>query len=142
MNKLKLFSAFFFLSSSLAIAQSNPATGADHSQHSWRHAVNFGLKIGTNYSKVYSVDAESFNTDPKFVLAAGMFLSIPLGEALQLQPEILFSQKGYQASGPLLGQGYIITRTSNYIDVPLLIGVKAFKGFTILAGPQYSFLIS
>ena len=142
MNKLKLFSAIFFLSSTIGSAQTGDVTRVDHSQHSWRHDVNFGLKIGANYSNVYSVDAESFNTDPKFGLAAGMFLSIPLGEAIQIQPEILFSQKGYQASGSLLGQSYIITRTSNYIDVPLLIGIKAFKGFTILAGPQYSFLIS
>lgn len=142
MNKLKLFSAIFFLSSSIVSGQASNSSVADHSQHSWRHAVNFGLKIGVNYSNVYSVEAESFNTDPKFGLATGMFLTIPLGEALQLQPEILFSQKGYQASGSLLGQTYVITRTSNYIDVPLLIGVKAFKELTILAGPQYSFLIS
>jgi hypothetical protein len=36
---------------------------------------------------------------------------------------------------------YEYTRTSNFIDVPLLIAFKPTPVITILAGPQYSYLI-
>ena len=59
-----------------------------------------------------------------------------------MQFEVLFSQKGYRATGVLLGSTYEFSRSSNFIDVPLLIAIKPIKRLTILAGPQYSFLVS
>lgn len=102
----------------------------------------FGFKVGTNYSNVYDTDGDSFDADPKFGLAIGAFVTIPLGEFLGVQPEILFSQKGYKANGNLFGTPYEITRTTNYIDIPLLVAVKPVKSLTLLAGPQYSYLLS
>lgn len=104
--------------------------------------IHIGFKVGANLANVYDTDGEQFNADPKYGLAAGLFLSIPIGEFLGVQPEILFSQKGYQTSGSVIGIGYNYTHTSNYIDVPLLFAFKPVPMVTILAGPQYSFLIS
>jgi hypothetical protein len=36
---------------------------------------------------------------------------------------------------------YSITRTSNFIDVPLLLSAKPFGFLTVVAGPQFSYLI-
>jgi hypothetical protein len=102
---------------------------------------SFGLKIGANYSNVYDSKGEEFDADAKFGLAVGAFLSIPIGEYLGIQPELLFSQKGFKATGRMLGSGYDLTRTTNYIDLPLLVALKPAKSVTLLAGPQFSYLL-
>ena len=58
-----------------------------------------------------------------------------------IQPEILISQKGFQGSGTLLGSPYSFKRTSTFIDVPILFAFKPSEFITVLAGPQYSFLL-
>jgi hypothetical protein len=103
--------------------------------------VAFGLKVGTNYSNVYDSEGEDFEANGKFGLAGGAFLSIPLGTYLGIQPEVLFSQKGFKGSGTMFGSSYEFTRTTNYLDVPLLIAVKPISAITIVAGPQFSFLL-
>lgn len=101
----------------------------------------FGLKVGTNYSNVYDSEGEEFDADAKFGLAAGGFLLIPIGKYIGIQPEILFSQKGFKATGRVLGSTYDLTRTTNYIDLPLLVAVKPNTSLTLLAGPQFSYLL-
>lgn len=103
---------------------------------------HFGPKVGINLSNVYDSKDENFNADAKIGWATGVFFSLPLGSILGLQPEILFSQKGFKATGSILGNSYTFTRTLNYIDIPLLVALKPSEAFTILAGPQYSYLLS
>lgn len=102
--------------------------------------IHLGLKAGLNLSNIYDTDGNDFDTDPKLGVAAGAFLSIPLGRFLGIQPEILFSQRGFKSKGIVAENGYELTRTTSYIDVPLLLAIKPVKYVTILAGPQISFL--
>jgi hypothetical protein len=106
-----------------------------------RDNLQFGLKAGANFSNVYDSKNQEFNSDFKVGFTMGAFLSIPIGELIGLQPEILFSQKGYKASGSFLTVDYKFTHTVNYIDVPLLFALKPSPNVTLLAGPQYSFLV-
>lgn len=106
-----------------------------------RSSLQIGGKIGLNYSNIYDTGNEQFIADPKMGLVAGGFLAIPFGRFLGFQPEILFSQKGFKGSVEYLGQTYTIKRTTNFIDIPLLIQVKPLPAITILAGPQYSYLM-
>jgi len=107
-----------------------------------REVLKFGFKLGANLSNVYDSEGEAFDADPKFGLVGGGFISIPIGMYIGVQPEVLFSQKGFKASGTstLIGYEYAYTHTANYIDVPILLQLKASKSFTIMAGPQYSYL--
>jgi hypothetical protein len=107
-----------------------------------RSQITFGIKAGTNYSNVYDSQNQDFNADSKFGFVGGVFVGIPLGQFLGIQPELLYSQKGFKATGSLLGSPYSLTRTTNYLDVPLLIALKPIGLITILAGPQYSYLLS
>jgi Outer membrane protein beta-barrel domain len=107
----------------------------------FRDKLQFGVKIGVNNSNVYDSKGDAFNTDSKFGLAAGAFVAIPIGKYIGIQPEILFSQRGFKATGNLLGFKYDFTRTTSYIDIPLLFAFKPSEFITVLAGPQYSFLI-
>ncbi|MDI1233727.1 MAG: porin family protein [bacterium] len=101
----------------------------------------FGLKIGTNYSNVYDESGNEFNADPKFGWAGGAFLSLPFNKFLGFQPELLFSQKGFKATGNLLGNNYSMTRTTSFLDIPLFLALKPTESLTILVGPQYSYLL-
>ncbi|MES2141006.1 MAG: porin family protein [Bacteroidota bacterium] len=106
-----------------------------------REELIFGLKAGANYSNVYDTQGEEFQADPKLGLAAGAFLAIPIGKYLGIQPEVLYSQKGFKATGRILGGNYEFTRTTNFIDVPLLVSFKPSEFISIMVGPQYSYLI-
>ncbi|MDP1746541.1 MAG: porin family protein [Bacteroidota bacterium] len=106
-----------------------------------RERLLFGLKAGVNYSNVYDTQGEEFQADPKLGLAAGAFVAIPIGKYLGIQPEVLYSQKGFKATGRILGGTYEFTRTTSFIDVPLLVSFKPSEFLTLLAGPQYSYLI-
>ena len=103
--------------------------------------LSFGLKVGMNYSNVYDSKGDDFEADGKFGLATGAFLSIPIGKFVGLQPEVLFSQKGFKGTGTIFGSSYTLTRTTNYIDVPLMVALKPTESLTLLAGPQFSYLM-
>lgn len=105
-----------------------------------RSDFQIGFKVGANLSNVYDAQGDKFIAKSKFGFAAGAFLAIPLGKLLGFQPEILFSQKGFKGTGMLLGNPYEFTRTTSYIDVPLLLAIKPTSFLTIIAGPQYSYL--
>ena len=125
--------AFCVMSINNSIAQSSSTDD--------REKLFFGIKIGANYSNVYDSEGEDFVADPKFGLVGGAFVSIPLGKFIGIQPEVLFSQKGFKSSGTFLGTAYETTRTTNYLDVPLLFAIKPLPIVTVLFGPQYSYLM-
>jgi hypothetical protein len=106
-----------------------------------RTKFSFGVKAGLNVSNVWASDGQGFESDPKAGFAGGAFIGIPLGLNFGLQPEILVSQKGFQASGMLLGSEYSFKRTTTFIDVPLQIQVKPTSFLTIVGGPQFSYLV-
>jgi hypothetical protein len=106
-----------------------------------REKLFFGIKVGANYSNVYDSQGDDFIADPKFGIAGGAFVSIPLGRYVGIQPEVLFSQKGYKSTGTYLGNTYSMTRTTDFIDIPLLVAFKPVEIVTIVAGPQFSYLL-
>jgi hypothetical protein len=107
----------------------------------YRERISGGLKVGANLSNVYDTEGEDFQANAKLGFAGGAFLSIPIGKYLGVQPEILISQKGFQGSGRLLGSPCDFSRTTTFIDVPLMFAFKPLSIFTIVLGPQYSYLI-
>lgn len=107
-----------------------------------RSNFGIGIKAGTNYANVWNTEGEQFDADGKFGAAAGVYLTIPLGKLLAIQPEVMFSQKGYQASGEFLGVNYKSVRTANWLDVPMLLSIRPASFLSVVAGPQFSFLLS
>ncbi|MGI4887002.1 MAG: porin family protein [Janthinobacterium lividum] len=109
--------------------------------------IRFGIKAGANLS---NVSGDLINEDiykNKFGFVGGAILNIGLiDKVLSLQPEVLFSQKGFKYadnSFPLLGNTNRFTgnRTYNYLDVPVLLKVRA-AGLFFEAAPQYSYLLN
>lgn len=107
-----------------------------------RNELQFGLKVGGNLSNVWDEKDQSFEANDRLGLATGAFLHIPVGKYLGIQPEFIYSQKGFQGTGELLGQPYSFERRTEYIDIPILFSFKPLPGFSIVGGPQYAYLIS
>ena len=116
-------------------------TGAISSKDA-RKKVILGFKGGVNRSNVFDESGGQFVAQPKVGFAGGSFLAVPFGSLLGFQPEIMFTQKGFQGSGVIGGENYLITRTTNHLEIPLQLQVKPFAFFSALAGVQYSYLLS
>lgn len=109
--------------------------------------IRFGLKAGANLSNL----AGNLNNQDiyknKFGFVGGAMLNVGLvDKVLSLQPEVLFSQKGFKYADNSFTVGgntnrYSGSRTYNYIDVPVLLKVQA-AGLFFEAGPQYSYLLN
>lgn len=135
MKRVIMVITMITLSATGALAQTVERTETDN-----RFEISIGIKGGLNLSNVYDSEGDDFVANSKVGFVLGGFVSIPLGQYFGLQPEVLFSQKGFKSSGTFLGSSYKMTRTSNYIDVPLLIAFKPVESVSILFGPQFSYL--
>lgn len=140
--QLFLFSFLLVFPVSMFAQSFNILSGNNINSNNFSNRPSFGLKVGANLSNVYDTQGDEFDADAKLGFAAGGFLQIPIGSFLGFHPEVLFSQKGYRGSGSILGSEYNYIRTTNFIDIPLLMAFKATPAFSFLLGPQYSYLLS
>jgi hypothetical protein len=131
----KFFSLSVFLFALCAMSQ------AQFTEVDMREQLSVGVKAGLNISNVWDKQTQDFQADAKAGFAGGIFISIPIGMYLGFQPEVQLSQKGYRASGTLFSAPYSFTRTSTYVDVPLLVQIKPARFLAVLVGPQYSYLV-
>jgi len=107
-----------------------------------RSKFHIGAKVGLNIANVYDVDAQNFNSAQKSGFMYGGFISIPITRGLGIQPEVLVSQKGTNATGQIDGIEYGLKRTTKTLDIPLLLQFKPFKMVSVVAGPQFSYMLS
>src|SRR5688572_3164326 len=101
--------------------------------------VHLGVKGGLNYSNVYDEQGEDLVADGKYGLAGGAYLSIPIGNCVGIQPEVMLSQRAFQGTAYVLRFKYGLFRTSTYIDVPVLVTLSAIPFITVVAAPQFSY---
>jgi hypothetical protein len=147
-NKIKMKKILLAITAALSVSAAGYAQEEPQKvvvverDNDFRDRMMFGIKGGANYSNVYDSEGEDFNADAKFGFVGGVFLAVPIGSFLGIQPEVLYSQKGFKAVGRILGSSYEFTRTTSYIDVPVFVAIKPSSMFTILVGPQYSYLVS
>lgn len=109
--------------------------------------VRLGVKAGANLSNLSGDLTDEDRFKNKFGFHGGLMLNVGLLDDgfLSLQPEVLFSQKGYTYADQdftIAGVRYKYDgdRTYNYIDVPVLLKIKA-SNIYFEAGPQYSYLL-
>ncbi|MFD1469121.1 porin family protein [Hymenobacter caeli] len=121
--------------------------GAGLATSAHAQTVRLGLKAGANLSNLSGNLMNQDKYKNKFGFEGGLLLNVGIvHDLLSVQPEVLFSQKGFKYaddSYTVLGNTYKYTgnRTYNYIDVPVLLKVKA-GGLFFEAGPQYSYLLN
>jgi hypothetical protein len=100
--------------------------------------INFGIKGGLDLSNITKTNDPNFTTSLKVGFNAGVLLDIHLIGPLSFEPELLYAQKGYSA---VTRYGEFNQRT-NFIDAPLLAKIKLAPAFSVVIGPQVSFLLS
>ncbi len=125
----------------IAIALTMITLNANAQDDETRDQLHIGARVGLNYANVYDAQGEEFDADPKIGYVLGAFLAIPIGTYIGVQPEVLYSQKGFSATGKVLGLNYDFTRTTTYLDIPIFLALKPTEFLTILAGPQFSYLM-
>jgi len=131
-----------FIGLTLAFMYMATTSQAQSSKSSFWDGLKVGIKAGANYSNVYDCQGEAFKADGKVGFVAGGFVEIPITEYVGIHPELLYSQKGFKASGQYLGAGYSTTRTTDNIDIPILLTIKPTTMFTLFGGPQFSYLVN
>ena len=132
-----LFATIILIAASASAQQTVTPTADDDN----RDQFGFGIKAGANFSNVYDEQGEDFVAKGRTGFFGGVFVSVPLGTVIGVQPEVNYSQKGFKSRGTFLGGAFNFERTTSYLDIPLLLQVKPSKYFTILAGPQFSYLL-
>lgn len=83
------------------------------------------VKAGVNFSNMLfeeddtSIEDLAKNGATKFT--AGVAFLLPFSDAVALQPELLFTQKGAKSTYTILGEEFSNDLTYNYLDIPLLL---------------------
>lgn len=108
-----------------------------------RENFKFGVKAGINLANVYDEENDDLVADTKVGFAGGVFFSIPIGKFIGLQPEVLYSEKGFKAEGEgLFGENYELKRKTSHLDIPVHLQIKPVENLSILVGPQFSYLLN
>jgi hypothetical protein len=106
---------------------------------------HFGPKFDVNYS---TIDGNGLKNKYSLGFQVGGFAEYNITKHWAIQPELLYTWSQYKKAGDFLtyynnygrtGAGENINLAS--VSVPLLVRYNFNKTFSILAGPQYSYLI-
>lgn len=143
---MKLFK--FFTAGALmlgAVAASNAQENVDNASDM---SVKFGVKGGVNFATLNGGDVDG-SPDSRTSFHVGVLAEMPLSEMISLQGEVLYSGQGAELSftntdllDPDFGTVDKAELQLDYINVPILVKVYLFKGFSLEAGPQFSFLLN
>lgn len=105
--------------------------------------VRFGLKGGANVANVngdFGTNVSNWKSRVGF--CGGIFIELNFGRLLTIQPEVLYTMKGAQATveeGALSGTGKL---RFDYIEIPILLKIRIPTGSVhpfVFAGPAVGF---
>jgi Outer membrane protein beta-barrel domain len=138
-NKILLFYTLIISSGSFAQhVQFGAGAGVDN------YRISGGATA--NLRQLLSFANGTISTKPVTGFYAGGFASVPLSDAVSIEPGLYYSSKGYQLTGSYTVKGLDILSANassklqtNYIDMPVLVKAN-FNGLQIFAGPQLSYL--
>ena len=97
-------------------------------------SIKYGIKAGASLTNVTSSNQEN-----KFGFNGGGIVNFGIDDMFSIQPEVLYSNKGYKIKGGSNGFRFAL----NYIDVPVLVKVATGStGLFFELGPQVGFRLS
>ena len=100
--------------------------------------ADFGIKGGINLANVTGIGGDNNRACVGYY--AGGFARVTIADQLLLQPELLYSVKGYRL--PAGQNNAEATVSFNYISIPLLAGYQPSGNFTVFLGPELGFMTS
>ncbi len=99
------------------------------------HNSGFGIKGGLNFSQVRGSDKDLLGSVSGHTsFHAGVFAQFALSEMFSIQPEVLYSRRGYERNDS--------TFRFDYLNVPILAVVNVTDNISFHAGPQIGILMS
>ncbi len=97
---------------------------------------NAGIKGGYNLAAVnFDGDGE---TGQRHSFHVGVYVEEFLSESIAIQPELLYSQQGYE----IKNSSGTFTQKLNYINLPLMLKAYPSKNFFLEAGPQIGLAVT
>lgn len=124
--KIFLFAAMLFISSSL-LAQGG---------------FRIGIKGGAILGKM---EGKAFKDEFTLGYQIGGFMTIPLGERVAIQPEVLFNQTNLDTSDQF-SDIYEFNNVGNielrYLSIPIMLNYNLNRYLTLQFGPQFGIMIN
>ncbi|WP_417444873.1 porin family protein [Joostella sp.] len=105
---------------------------------------NYGIKGGTNFSNISGDNGDVDNA--RVALYGGLFAEYAFSDRVSIQPEVLYSSQGahetfktFDASGV---NSLETTVRLEYLNVPVMLKYRVYKGLNVQVGPQVGFLLN
>ena len=116
--------------------------------------ISIGARAGLNIANISNSgsgnitlgnsSASSKNTS-KLLFHVGGYSEIKVNDFFSVQPELIFSMKGggYESKSSSFGNSSEFTEslTLSYLEIPILARFNFGKGFNVIAGPHFGFLM-
>ena len=108
--------------------------------------LGFGVKGGLNMGKFTGDQVKEITDrgfDEKYVtgFSAGGFITLPLGDAITIRPEVLYTQNGAKYEGSLFGTESTISMKMNWLNIPVL-AVFNLGPVGVIAGPYFDLFLN
>lgn len=134
---------FLFAASQLTLAQGRITSRLpqDHNLTGEMAPINSGLGVkgGVSFTTLRGSGADGMGRmDTKTSFHAGAYAQFRVSNNFSLQPELLYSRKGYQGEGTTTAPSIKL----DYIDLPLLAVYNLGYRWSVHAGPQVGFLVA
>ena len=106
--------------------------------------MEIGFRAGANMAEadLQRLYDKPFELESMQGIQASIFVNFQLGPSIALQPEVSYSQKGFQASWNNADSSYLLR--TNYFEVPLMLefGIPVGKNLRVFGnvGPNASYL--
>jgi outer membrane protein OmpA-like peptidoglycan-associated protein len=101
--------------------------------------TTFGFKAGVNLSNLKVKDWAGVESKGRTGVVGGLFIDIPFGRVISVQPEFLYSQMGGKLKG-VTNLSQEVDQKLTYFSIPLLLKFNVSRHFSFLVGPQFDFL--
>lgn len=106
--------------------------------------TSYGIKGGFNWVRLNVNSEDSFyekwgyRYKPAFHI--GLYSKYNLSERFSVNPELLFSNKGY--SYDETSEGPNAYSHLNYLNLPVMAGIKLFNRMDLVLGPEFGYLLN
>ena len=97
---------------------------------------NFGVKGGVNFATLTGDIADELDVKMKTGFHLGVLAEIMISDKFGIQPEVLYSSQGAKSDM----EDVDLDIKLDYIAVPVMLKYFVAPGFSLEAGPQFSFL--
>lgn len=131
-----LFAAFLMVWAVSGSAQDIPSDiQQNHNLLSRSPNSGIGIKGGVNFASVHGSDKDKFgSTNSHTSFHAGVFAQFGFNDFFSLQPELLYTRKGYERQDSVF--------RLDYLEVPVLAVFNISDNFSVHLGPQVGIMVS